>query len=105
MPSLARMFKYLVPVVAILLLTANGPAISQVLIEMSQLKCKDYMEAPADRQELIAAWMSGYFNAAKNQPIVDLKRFAKNKELAEKYCKRRKNENDNLMNVIRKVAF
>jgi acid stress chaperone HdeB len=105
MPSLARMLKHLVPAVAILFLTAQGPAVSQVLLEMSQLKCKDYMEAPADRQELIAAWMSGYFNAARNQPIVDLKRFAKNKGLVEKYCKRPKNGNDSLMNAIRKVAF
>ena len=48
------------------------------------------MEAPPDRQELIAAWMSGYFNASRNQPTVDLSRFATNKKLVEKYCKRRK---------------
>jgi acid stress chaperone HdeB len=47
--------------------------------------------------------MSGYFNAARNMPMVDLKRFATNKRLVEKYCKSHKN--DNLMNVIRKVAI
>jgi hypothetical protein len=52
---------------------------------------------------LVAAWMSGYFNASRNQPIVDLKRFATNKRLVAKYCKRRKD--DNLMNAIRKAAF
>ena len=70
---------------------------------MSALKCKDYMEAPPERQELIAAWMSGYFNAARDMPTVDFGRFATNKKLVEKYCKPRKNEN--LMKAIKKVAF
>jgi acid stress chaperone HdeB len=88
---------------AFLLAGAYGPASAQVLLDMSLLKCVDYMKASPDRQELIAAWMSGYFNASRNQPIVDLSRFATNKKLVEKYCKRRKNEN--LMNAIKKAAF
>ena len=63
----------------------------------------DYLDVPPDRQEQYAAWMSGYFNAARNMPMVDLKRFATNKKLVEKYCKGHKK--DNLMNVIRKVAI
>ena len=88
---------------AFLIIGVYAPASAQVLLDMSLLKCRDFMEAPADRQELIAAWMSGYFNASRNQPTVDLSRFATNKKLVEKYCKRRKNEN--LMNAIRKAAF
>ena len=80
-----------------------GPAASQTIIEMTALKCSDYLDAPPDRQEQYAAWMSGYFNAARNMPMVDLKRFATNKKLVEKYCKGHKK--DNLMNVIRKVAI
>jgi acid stress chaperone HdeB len=48
---------------ALLIAGAYGTASAQVLLDMSLLKCKDYLEAPPDRQELIAAWMSGYFNA------------------------------------------
>ena len=80
-----------------------GPAASQTIIEMTALKCSDYLESPPVRQEQYAAWMSGYFNAARNMPMVDLKRFATNKRLVEKYCKGHKK--DNLMNVIRKVAI
>jgi hypothetical protein len=46
--------------------------------------------------------MSGYFNAERNMPMVDLKRFATNKKRGERYC--RGHRNDNLMKVIRKVA-
>ena len=70
---------------------------------MSALKCDDYLEAPAERQEQFAAWMSGYFNAERNMPMVDLKRFATNKKKVEKYCRGRKK--DDLMSVIRKVAI
>jgi HdeA/HdeB family protein len=80
-----------------------SPAKSQTIIEMSALKCGDYLQSPPVRQEQYAAWMSGYFNAARNMPMVDLKRFATNKRLVEKYC--RGHKNDNLMNVIRKVAI
>src|ERR1700746_1770862 len=76
---------------------------AQTIIEMSALKCGDYLQSPPVRQEQYAAWMSGYFNAARNMPMVDLKRFATNKRLVEKYC--RGHKNDNLMNVIRKVAI
>ena len=47
---------------------------------MSQLSCRNYLEAPPERQDLIAAWMSGYFNAARNMPTVDFGRFATNRE-------------------------
>jgi hypothetical protein len=80
-----------------------GPAASQTIIEMTALKCSDYLDAPSVRQEQYAAWMSGYFNAAQNMPMVDLKRFATNKQRVEKYC--RGHKNDNLMKVIRKVAI
>jgi hypothetical protein len=82
--------------------TTFVPANAQTIIEMSALKCGDYLESPPERQEQFAAWMSGYFNAERNMPMVDLKRFATNKKLVEKYCRRHKK--DNLMNVIRKVA-
>jgi len=79
------------------------PANAQLILDMSLLRCDDYLNADPDRQELIAAWMSGYYNAAKNQPMVDLKRFSNNKKRVSNYC--RKHKTDNLMNAIQKVAY
>jgi hypothetical protein len=81
----------------------HKPAAAQTIIEMSALKCGDYLESPPERQVQYAAWMSGYFNAMQNRPMVDLKRFATNKALVEKYC--RTHKKDILMNVIRKIAI
>jgi hypothetical protein len=87
----------------LVLAAAHSPVKSQTILEMSALKCKDYLEATPERQEMLAAWMSGYFNAAQNTPMVDLKRFANNKRLVEKFC--RGHKNDNLMSAIRRVAI
>lgn len=83
--------------------TAYGAANAQTIIEMSALKCSDYLGSPPERQDQFAAWMSGYFNAARNMPMVDLKRFATNKARVARYC--RGHKADNLMNVIRRVAI
>jgi len=64
---------------AICIASAERPARAQVILDMSLLRCSDYVSSDPERQELLAAWMSGYYNAAKNQPIVDLKRFQTNK--------------------------
>jgi hypothetical protein len=56
---------------AILIVSAPGPINAQTLIETSKLKCKDYLGAPVDRREWFAAWISGYYNAERNMPVVD----------------------------------
>ena len=87
---------------AVLIASPQGQINAQTLIEMSKLKCKDYLAAPVDRREWFAAWMSGYYNAERNMPVVDFGTFASNKKKVEKYCRGRKDEN--LMNAIRKIA-
>ena len=92
-------------VVAIAILTASsyGPVKAQVIVEMSALTCRNYLEAPPERQNLITAWMSGYFNAARNMPTVDFGRYATNKRRVEEHCRAHRDEN--LMRAIETVAF
>ena len=42
------------------------PASAQVIIEMSQITCRQYLTSEPDRRAMIAAWMSGYFSASRN---------------------------------------
>jgi HdeA/HdeB family len=87
---------------AVLIVSPKGPIDAQTMIEMSKLKCKNYFEAPVDRREWFAAWMSGYFNSERNTPVVDFGTFASNKKKVERYCRGHKDEN--LMTAIRKIA-
>jgi len=91
--------------VAVALLTANSysPVKAQVILEMSALTCHNYLEAPPERQNLMAAWMSGYFNAARNMPTVDFGRYATNKRRVAEHCRAHRDEN--LMRAIETVAF
>jgi HdeA/HdeB family len=81
---------------------AFSSAKAQTIIEMSALKCGDYLEAPARRQEQFAAWMSGYFDAERNMSIVDLEKYAANRKRVEEFCRRHRE--DNFMSIFRKDA-
>jgi len=88
---------------AIFAVTSAAPARAQIIVDMSLITCKQYLESDAERQELVAAWMSGFFNASRNQPRVDLARFALNKKRVEKYCKGHRPET--LMSAIQRSAY
>jgi acid stress chaperone HdeB len=88
---------------AIFAVTSAAPARAQIIVDMSLITCKQYLESDAERQELVAAWMSGFFNASRNQPRVDFARFALNKKRVEKYCKGHRPET--LMSAIQRSAY
>jgi acid stress chaperone HdeB len=85
------------------LMALSTPAKAQVIVDLTLVTCGDYMSKDRDTQDVIAAWMSGYFNAAKNQSIVDLSRFERNRKAVEKYCKTHKLET--LMSAIQRNAY
>jgi len=74
----------------------------QVKVDMSLMTCKQYTTADAERQLMVAAWMSGYFRAARNQPVFDFTRFNTNRKAVAAYCK--KNGGETLMSAIQKAA-
>ena len=45
--------------------TWSLPAKTQVVLEMSMITCGQYLNQVRDKQDEIAAWLSGYFNAAR----------------------------------------
>jgi acid stress chaperone HdeB len=88
----------------VVLLAARAiPASAQVAIDLSVVTCGQYMGKDRDTQDVLAAWMSGYFNAAKDQSKVDLARFERNRKAVEVYCKKHKLET--LMSAIQRNAY
>ena len=75
---------------------------AQVVIDMTMLTCKQYLEADKDRQDVIAAWMSGYFNAAKNNAVFNASLFQQNRNRVSAYCKKHRPET--LMSAIQRSA-
>jgi len=80
----------------------QGPPTGQVKVDMSLITCKQYLTSDAERQIMIANWMSGYFRASRNQPIFDYQRFADNIASVGNYC--RKHGDETVMSAIQKKA-
>ena len=93
----------LIAACAVCLAVVGIPAKAQVIVDMTLITCGQYMGKDRDTQDVIAAWMSGYYNAAKNQSTVDLARFERNRKAVEKYCK--KNKLETLMSAIQRNAY
>ena len=98
-----KALKYAAIAAALLTASSYSSVKAQFILEMSALTCRNYLEADPERQNLITAWMSGYFNAVRNMPRVDFDRYATNKRLVAEHCRAHRDEN--LMRAIEAVAF
>jgi acid stress chaperone HdeB len=87
---------------ALLAATLALPAKAQVIVDMSLITCQQYLDAPPDRQKLIAWWMRGYYSAAKNFSTIDFRYVDYNTKVVTAYCKKKQNRNETLMSAIQK---
>jgi hypothetical protein len=67
---------------------ALAPSLSQaqVMIEMNEVTCDQFLKMPADQEAKFAAWMSGYYNQKMNSTVVDLDGLVKNIESVKTWC-------------------
>lgn len=95
--------RYRALVVAVVLTAAaSAPAAAQIKLDMNQITCGDWLGyGPADR-DFVRFFMSGYYNAAANNNVLDYNRLQKNSEKVTAYCKKRKS--DTLPTAIKKSA-
>jgi hypothetical protein len=68
-------------------LSAATPATSQVILDMSEITCKEFAGYDADTKTLVAAWVLGYFNASRNLNVVQERYINRNLEKLGEYCK------------------
>jgi hypothetical protein len=69
---------------------------------MNKITCKDFLGYNSQDQVFVQYWMSGYFNAAANSDVLDLKRLQDNTAKVMAYCK--KNKSHTLPTAIQKSA-
>jgi acid stress chaperone HdeB len=87
---------------ALLAAASAWPANAQVVIDMSLITCKQFLSSDADRRDLIASWMSGYFSASKSLNMLDFRYVERNSRVISKYCRAHRDET--LMSAIQKNA-
>jgi hypothetical protein len=83
-----------------LLGAASLPATAQIKMDMNKITCKDFLGYNSEDQVFVQYWMSGYYNAAANSDVLDLKRLQDNTAKVMSYCK--KNKSDTLPTAIQK---
>src|SRR5258707_13250617 len=95
--------RYSALVVAVVLIAAaSAPAAAQIKLDMNKITCRDWLGyGPADR-DFVRYFLSGYYNAAANNNVLDYNRLQKNSEKVIAYCKKRKS--DTLPTAIHKSA-
>lgn len=73
---------------------------AQVMLDLSQITCKQFLASDAERQALVGSWMSGYFSATKDLNILDFRYVERNRKVVGNYCKTHKS--DTLMSAMHK---
>src|SRR6476620_1260322 len=90
-------------VVAMILIgAASAPAAAQIKLDMNQITCRDWLGYGSQDRDFVRYFMSGYYNAAANNNVLDYDRLQKNSEKVVAYCK--KHKSDTLPTAIQKSA-
>lgn len=80
----------------------SAPASAQVMIEMSEITCKQFASYDSDTKAFVANWMRGYFSSKNNLGVIDMSYVKRNTDKVLKHCK--KSPKEALMTTIEKIA-
>lgn len=70
-------------------ITAASNAQAQITVDLAKVTCKQYLfdNLISANAPMVAAWVSGYFNGKRNNTVIDVSAFRKNKDVVEDYCR------------------
>jgi acid stress chaperone HdeB len=93
--------KLLIAAAALAALSAK-PALAQIVIQMDQITCQQFLDAEPERQILIGSWVGGYYSGSKNLNVFQSEYAKRNTDVIFKYCKEHKQ--DGFLASFMKVA-
>lgn len=73
------------PAFAVSLLMVGAPAHAQVL-DLSTIKCKDFVSSSKENVGVILSWLNGYYRDEDDPPIIDFAKMTKDAERLGAYC-------------------
>ena len=89
--------------VAIVALATCGSAKAQVTVDVTKINCDQFVHHKISEPRLIAAWLSGYYNAKRNNRVIDLEVFDDNMSKVKNYCSDEKNFKVPVMKAVEQV--
>ena len=80
------MIRYSRAAAALLALAPWIPAGAQVKLDIAKITCNQFTLFKITDPQKIAIWLSGYYNAKRNNTVIDTQQFAANTEKLKGYC-------------------
>src|SRR6266699_1460761 len=92
-----------VALVAIFALAASRSAQTQVTVDVTKVNCDQFVHHKISEPRLIAAWLSGYYSAKRNNRVIDLQTLEENMSKVKNYCSDEKNFKVPVMKAVEQV--
>jgi hypothetical protein len=73
------------------------------LLAVTKINCDQFVHHKISEPRLIAAWLSGYYNAKRNNRVIDLQTFEENMSKVTNYCSDEKNFKVPVMKAVEQV--
>ena len=82
---------------------ATASTQAQVVVDVSKITCDQFVHAKIATPLYLAAWLSGYYNAKRNNRIVDLQALEENMNKVKNYCYDEKNFKVPILEAVERV--
>jgi hypothetical protein len=92
-----------VALVAISVVAVSQSAEAQMTVDVTKINCDQFVHHKISEPRLIAAWVSGYYNAKRNNRVIDLETFEDNMSKVQNYCSDEKNFKVPVMKAVEQV--
>jgi acid stress chaperone HdeB len=79
----------------------TSPAGAQVTIDVSKITCEQYIRYTVANPHDIAVWLSGYYNAKRNNTVINTQEFREQTLKVLAYCDG--NQKSTVMDAVEKV--
>jgi acid stress chaperone HdeB len=87
----------------LLAIASASSAKAQATIDVSKITCDQYVHSKISTPNYIAAWLSGYYNAKRNNRLIDTQALQDNVSKLQNYCYEEKNFKVPVMKAIEEV--
>ena len=84
-------------------LLSISPLRAQVAIDVSKINCDQYVHSKITTPNLIAAWISGYYSAKRNNTFIDTQDLEEKVGKLQKYCYEEKNFKVPIMKAVEEL--
>ena len=92
-----------IALIAISDLAASRSAQAQLTVDVTKVNCDQFVHHKISEPRLIAAWLSGYYNAKRNNRVLDLQTFEENLSKVTYFCSDEKNFKVPVMKAVEQV--